>query len=54
MRRKTLANALAAIFSDKPKVLKALAAAVIEPGRRGETLDLEEFSSFGPRACKRI
>lgn len=45
-RRKTLANALGAIFSDKAKVLKALAAAVIEPGRRGETLDLKEFSAL--------
>lgn len=46
-RRKTLRNALGALCQDKSGkdgVLKALEAAGIEPSRRGETLDLEEFS----------
>ena len=46
LRRKTLTNALGAIFPDKERVLKALKASGVEPGRRGETLDLAEFSAL--------
>lgn len=46
-RRKTLLNNLTSQLSDgkqkKEEILKALAAAEIEPSRRGETLSLEEF-----------
>ena len=43
-RRKTLANALAAgLGRPRPEVALRLAAAGIDPGRRGETLTLEEF-----------
>ncbi len=48
-RRKTLTNALQALCHDKSgkgKVLKALEACGIVPSRRGETLDLEEFSAL--------
>jgi 16S rRNA (adenine1518-N6/adenine1519-N6)-dimethyltransferase len=45
-RRKTLANALGAIFPDKERVLRALKTSEIESGRRGETLDLAEFSAL--------
>lgn len=43
-RRKTLTNALQTLGVDKKGVLKALESSGIEPKRRGETLDLEEFS----------
>ena len=45
MRRKTLLNALASMDSyDKNKLSGALEAAGIDPGRRAETLTLEEFA----------
>jgi 16S rRNA (adenine1518-N6/adenine1519-N6)-dimethyltransferase len=46
-RRKTLLNNLTSQLPDgkqkKENILKALAAAGVEPSRRGETLSLEEF-----------
>ena len=43
-RRKTLLNSLASAGGmDKDKVKKILAAAGIDPGRRAETLTVEEF-----------
>ncbi|MBE9532348.1 MAG: ribosomal RNA small subunit methyltransferase A [Proteobacteria bacterium] len=48
-RRKTLANSLKALCPDKEKVLSALEASHIEPGRRGETLRLEEFSALAAK-----
>jgi 16S rRNA (adenine1518-N6/adenine1519-N6)-dimethyltransferase len=51
-RRKTLANALAGGLGVSVATARQwLAAAGIDPGRRAETLSLEEFSrlnSFGP------
>ncbi|MBO5994872.1 MAG: 16S rRNA (adenine(1518)-N(6)/adenine(1519)-N(6))-dimethyltransferase RsmA [Firmicutes bacterium] len=45
MRRKTLSNALSALKGyDKATILKALELAGIDPVRRGETLNLEEFA----------
>jgi 16S rRNA (adenine1518-N6/adenine1519-N6)-dimethyltransferase len=41
-RRKTLRNALGAVFG--PAATQALEAAGLDPGRRGETLDLQEFA----------
>jgi 16S rRNA (adenine1518-N6/adenine1519-N6)-dimethyltransferase len=43
-RRKTLKNALATLDLPPERISAALAAAVIEPGARGETLDLEAFA----------
>ena len=44
-RRKTLANALQELYGgDKQRVERLLRAAHIAGGRRGETLDLEEFA----------
>ena len=49
-RRKTLANALAAGLSlPAPRVRDLLAGAGIDPGRRAETLDLEEFARLTAR-----
>jgi len=45
-RRKTLRNALCGAGFAPPDVDRALAASGIDPGRRGETLSLEEFSSL--------
>lgn len=43
-RRKTLANALSAgLGLDRPEVETRITSAGIDPGRRGETLSLEEF-----------
>lgn len=42
-RRKTLKNALAALGRPVPEVEAALAAAGIDPGVRGETLDVPDF-----------
>jgi 16S rRNA (adenine1518-N6/adenine1519-N6)-dimethyltransferase len=42
LRRKTLRNALGQVFGAAGEA--ALAAAGIDPGRRGETLDIEEFA----------
>jgi 16S rRNA (adenine1518-N6/adenine1519-N6)-dimethyltransferase len=45
MRRKTLGNSLAALHNyDKQTLSEALSAAGIDPGRRAETLSLEEFA----------
>ncbi len=45
MRRKTLLNALSSLEGyDKKSLSEALAAAGIDPGRRAETLTLEEFA----------
>ena len=55
-RRKTLANALQALFHDKSgkaRVLKALEICGIDSGRRGETLDLQEFSALAIALAKR-
>lgn len=43
-RRKTLLNSLASLGLPKAEILAALAEAGIDPVRRGETLDLNEFS----------
>jgi len=43
MRRKTLRNALRAL-GDGDRADRALSAAGIDPGRRGETLSIEEFA----------
>lgn len=47
-RRKTLWNCLrsANFFADDTKLLSVLTACGIDPGRRGETLSLEEFASL--------
>jgi len=48
-RRKTLLNALSSSADldwDKQRVRHALLAAGIDPGRRGETLDLDEFAAL--------
>ncbi len=45
-RRKTLPNTLKGLGFERGEVLAALEAAGIDPGRRGETLDLEEFSKL--------
>lgn len=44
MRRKTLWNALKPIGLSKESLLQAFEKAGIDPGRRGETLSLEEFA----------
>ena len=45
MRRKTLLNALASLDGyDREKISRALGAAGIDPGRRAESLTLEEFA----------
>ena len=45
MRRKTLLNALSSLDGyDKNSLSEALLAAGIDPGRRAETLTLEEFA----------
>jgi len=45
MRRKTLRNALRAL-GDGERADRALSAAGIDPGRRGETLSIEEFAQL--------
>lgn len=45
-RRKTLLNALASLGYEKVIVLEALADAGIDPGRRGETLSIDEFAAL--------
>ncbi len=45
-RRKTLPNTLKGLGFERDEVLSALNTAGISPGRRGETLDLEEFSKL--------
>ena len=46
MRRKTLRNALKSLDLPPGELEKALAKAGIDPGRRGETLSVEEFSGL--------
>jgi len=48
MRRKTLRNALRAL-GDADRASAALREAGIDPGRRGETLSIEEFARLGQR-----
>jgi 16S rRNA (adenine1518-N6/adenine1519-N6)-dimethyltransferase len=45
MRRKTLQNALRAL-GDSDRASRALSEAGIDPGRRGETLSVEEFAAL--------
>jgi 16S rRNA (adenine1518-N6/adenine1519-N6)-dimethyltransferase len=48
-RRKTLANALSSsddLGWDRGEALEALEAAGVDPGRRGETLSIEEFAAI--------
>ncbi|MDW7678808.1 MAG: rRNA adenine N-6-methyltransferase family protein, partial [Bacillota bacterium] len=47
-RRKTLHNALTVMpdVADKADVARRLTAAGIDPGRRGETLSIEEFAQL--------
>ena len=48
MRRKTLHNALRAL-GDAARAARALSEAGIDPGRRGETLSVEEFARLAER-----
>lgn len=48
MRRKTLRNAMRAL-GDPERSARALEAAGIDPGRRGETLSIEEFARLSER-----
>jgi 16S rRNA (adenine1518-N6/adenine1519-N6)-dimethyltransferase len=48
MRRKTLHNALRAL-GDSGRASRALSEAAIDPGRRGETLSVEEFAALAKR-----
>lgn len=45
-RRKTLLNSLSSLGLPKADTLEAIKEAGIDPGRRGETLDLNEFSTL--------
>jgi 16S rRNA (adenine1518-N6/adenine1519-N6)-dimethyltransferase len=45
-RRKTLKNALSTLGLEKGLILKALEGAGVDPGRRAETLSIDEFSSL--------
>ncbi len=45
-RRKTLQNSLMAAAFERERILEACAGAHIDPGRRGETLSLEEFAAL--------
>jgi len=52
-RRKTLVNALSsstALNWDRPRAEAVLRAACVDPGRRGETLDLDEFAGVANAA----
>jgi 16S rRNA (adenine1518-N6/adenine1519-N6)-dimethyltransferase len=48
MRRKTLHNALRAL-GDSGRSSRALSEAAIDPGRRGETLSVQEFAALAER-----
>jgi 16S rRNA (adenine1518-N6/adenine1519-N6)-dimethyltransferase len=48
MRRKTLRNALRGL-GDADRADRALSQAGIDPGRRGETLSIEEFAKLAER-----
>jgi 16S rRNA (adenine1518-N6/adenine1519-N6)-dimethyltransferase len=52
-RRKTLKNALRPVVADAAALDDAFSAAGIDPGRRGETLNLSEFARLtaGLAAC---
>jgi len=50
-RRKSLVNALTALGPEKSTVQAALEAAGIDPGRRGESLSLEEFAAVARNLC---
>lgn len=52
-RRKTLRNALAAITSGAAEAEAACLAAGVDPGRRGETLSLEEFAALADAVAAR-
>jgi 16S rRNA (adenine1518-N6/adenine1519-N6)-dimethyltransferase len=45
-RRKTLFNSLKSVCPDRERVSEALEASSIDPGRRGETLSIEEFAKL--------
>jgi 16S rRNA (adenine1518-N6/adenine1519-N6)-dimethyltransferase len=50
MRRKTLLNSLSSLGGyDKKSLSEALESAGIDPGRRAETLTLEEFARLADR-----
>lgn len=51
-RRKTLRNSLLGSGWSAEQIDRALAAAGIDPGRRGETLRLEEFGALADRLCR--
>jgi len=53
-RRKTLRNSLAQLFEDGTTVLKVLDEAGIDPGRRAETLSVEEFARITGNAARLI
>lgn len=48
-RRKSLVNALTSLGLEKAAVQAALEAAGVDPGRRGESLSLEEFAAVARR-----
>lgn len=52
-RRKTLLNSLSSLGLAKADTLGALEEAFIDPGRRGETLDLNEFASLAHALYRR-
>ncbi len=54
-RRKTLSNALMGVENITKDIVKeALEGAEIDPGRRAETLDLEEFARLSNEVAKRL
>ncbi len=53
-RRKTLLNSLSALGLTKAETMAALEAASIDPGRRGETLELDEFSRLAASLRQRM
>lgn len=54
MRRKTLHNNLKPLGLDPAIVADAFQAAGIDPGRRGETLSIEEFSELSDQIKERL
>jgi 16S rRNA (adenine1518-N6/adenine1519-N6)-dimethyltransferase len=52
-RRKTLLNSLSSLGLPKADTLEAIKEAGIDPGRRGETLDLNEFSTLAAALYQR-
>jgi 16S rRNA (adenine1518-N6/adenine1519-N6)-dimethyltransferase len=52
-RRKTLGNSLAGVLRmEKQDAVDALNAAGIDPGRRAETLDINEFAALANELAK--